>query len=331
MDNCKVFVSHCGEDLKIVKKFVTLLEGMGLSESQIFCSAVPGYWIPGGEDIYDYLRNTFVENNLFVVYLLSHAFYRSPDCLSEMGATWIKNADYYAVLLPNFDYKSIRGPINPRGIWFKLDDMDNRTYRINELKDKLVKMFSLALTSNKWERIRNDFLISIEIPQEKRDDNIDTVGKAETHTISFRKHFTYADRGNEYIVIKSSPNRDNSGHSLKLDFDNSKLNYVPAWAGLCYLFEEPLNVGECSKFKFQIDNAKDIGKLYVEIKPQGKRWHHDTFEFNTSSSLNSIDISDIGIKTRQFIEEICFVIKPECFVNEDNLKGEFDLSNLHFV
>ena len=51
----KIFVSHASADVEYVEKLVDLFIDMGVREDQIFCTSVPGFGIPEGEDIYDYL------------------------------------------------------------------------------------------------------------------------------------------------------------------------------------------------------------------------------------------------------------------------------------
>ena len=62
----KIFISHASKDKEYVKKLVELLDGMGLDQTQIFCSSLPGYDIPVGSDIFDYLRQQFQEYELHV-------------------------------------------------------------------------------------------------------------------------------------------------------------------------------------------------------------------------------------------------------------------------
>lgn len=160
--NRKIFISHSSKDRKYVEKFVELLESMGLKNNQMFCSSVPGYTIPLGKDIYDYLREEFTRNKLFVIYMLSENYYKSPACLNEMGAAWVLQTTYQSILLPGFSYKEINGAINPRTISLVLDNEETVNYRLNELKDNILKEFGLSVMDvNVWERKRNNFIKSI--------------------------------------------------------------------------------------------------------------------------------------------------------------------------
>lgn len=130
----KIFISHSTYDNKIVDNFVDLLSHIGVREENVFCSSVIGYGIPQGSgDIYNSLKTEFQHHNLFVIFMLSQNYYRSPVCLNEMGATWIMQFDYQSILLPNFEFHNVEGVINPRNISFKLDDHVNRNQALNDL------------------------------------------------------------------------------------------------------------------------------------------------------------------------------------------------------
>ena len=73
----KIFISHSSKDLDYVIQIVTLLENMGLDQTQVFCSSLPGYGIQIGEDIFDTLRTQFSEHNLHVI--------KSADWVIDMG------------------------------------------------------------------------------------------------------------------------------------------------------------------------------------------------------------------------------------------------------
>lgn len=159
----KVFISHCSKDKDYVLSIVELLEDIGLSQEQLFCSSVPGYGIPLDEDIYDYLKKQFDEHNLHVFFILSDNYYQSVASMNEMGAAWILQTKYTTVLLPNFEFKEIQGAINPRKIGLKLDSEETEVKeKLGQLKDTLVQEFCLSdLPSVRWERKRDAFISSI--------------------------------------------------------------------------------------------------------------------------------------------------------------------------
>lgn len=117
--NKKIFISHASTDKDYVEKIVDLLIDIGIRENQIFCSSVPGFGIPLGKDIYEYLREEFIDNDLHVIFALSNNYYASVACMNEMGAAWVLQNDYDVILLPGFNYSEIKGAINPRKISIK--------------------------------------------------------------------------------------------------------------------------------------------------------------------------------------------------------------------
>lgn len=155
-----------------------MLEDIGLSETEIVCSSIPGYGIPLGKDIYDWLSEQFQNYDLHIIFVLSENYYSSVACLNEMGAAWVLKQKYDTVLLPNFDFPQIKGAINPQQIGIKLDsDSTELNQRLNELKDSLIEEFELkSLSASKWERHRNEFVNNVTSTAEQinNDENSDS-------------------------------------------------------------------------------------------------------------------------------------------------------------
>lgn len=159
-NNTKVFISHSSKDIKYVNAIVEFLEKIGLSEKNLFCSSVPGYGIPLGKNIYDYLADEFRTNNLLVIFVLSDNYYNSPACLNEMGAAWILKNEYYSILLPNFEFKKIDGAIDPQKIAIKLGDNSyTLKHGLAQLRDIIISTFELDKSSEtRWEAYRDRFI-----------------------------------------------------------------------------------------------------------------------------------------------------------------------------
>lgn len=134
----KIFISHSSLDKDYVSDIVELLEDLGIRGNQLFCSSIPGYGIPLDEDIYDYLKQQFQEYDLHIIFVLSDNYYKSPACLNEMGATWVLQKRYTTILLPGFDFKEVKGAIDPTKIAIKLDgDSLDVKEKLGQLKDSL--------------------------------------------------------------------------------------------------------------------------------------------------------------------------------------------------
>lgn len=159
----KIFISHASLDKGYVSKLVRLFENIGLNEQQIFCSSETGYDIPLGEDIYDYLKLQFQNHDLHVIFILSDNYYDSVACMNEMGAAWILQNRYTTILLPGFEFKEIKGAINPRQIGLKLDnELTDVKSKLGQLKDTIIEEFGLIKINDvRWEDKRNDFINAV--------------------------------------------------------------------------------------------------------------------------------------------------------------------------
>ena len=76
---------------------------------------------------------------------------------------------------------------------------------------------------------------------------------------------------------------------------------------------------------------ESIETVWVEIKPEGRAWMHESFDFCLSSEWEEfvIDLADFQFpETAGCMEEITFVLKPVSFTNEDSLSGKFDIARL---
>lgn len=161
----KVIISHSSNDSSFVSSLVTLLEGIGLNSNHLLCSCVPGYGIPLGSDIYDYLREQFQNFNLHVIFVLSKNYYDSVACMNEMGATWVLQSKYTMILMPGFEFKEIKGAVNPRQISIKLDD-DEAVLKENlrQLKDNFEQEFGLSeIPFARWEHKRDEFIRTLSL------------------------------------------------------------------------------------------------------------------------------------------------------------------------
>lgn len=156
-----VFISHSSKDIEFVEALVTLLESIGFDNTNLFCSSIPDYWIGLSQDIFASLRTLFTDHELFVIFVQSPRYYESPVSLNEMGAAWVLQSDYCSILTKDMQKDDMRGVFDDHTIFLKVDAPQVEA-RMNELKNKLIKMFRLpAMSDNTWERKRNIFLKAV--------------------------------------------------------------------------------------------------------------------------------------------------------------------------
>lgn len=157
-----VFISHSSKDKSFVEALVDLLESLGLTKSNLFCSSVDGYGISLGGDIFETIRGLFYEHELYVIFIHSPRYYKSSVSLNEMGAAWVLKTDFCSFLTKDMEFKDMTGVVNNSSLSIKVNSEDAPA-RLTEMKDKLVNMLGLIpIDERKWERKRTNFLRLVE-------------------------------------------------------------------------------------------------------------------------------------------------------------------------
>lgn len=160
----KIFISHSYNDRLIGEALVELLTGIGIKNSEIIFTSNKAYGIPGGQNIFDWLKSQILEKPC-IIYLLSDDYYRSVACLNEMGASWITGNKQLALYTPNFDLNSKNfqsGALDPRAIAYSINDDDSIFSFVEYIRDDFEITSNNVLINQKIKR----FLTSIQsIPQ----------------------------------------------------------------------------------------------------------------------------------------------------------------------
>lgn len=156
----KIFISHSTDDKAVVEKLVNLLREIGLNMDTIFCSSLPGYDIPIDTDIFNYIREQFLQHDLHVIFIHSDNYYTSPVSLNEMGAAWCLKTRATSILLPGFAFDKMKGVVNFSRIAIKLDnDIYEVKDKLNQLRNVVIEEFSLQHGSDAtWEKARDEFI-----------------------------------------------------------------------------------------------------------------------------------------------------------------------------
>ncbi len=182
----KIFISHSSNDQDYVKKIVALLDDMGLDDSQVFCSSLPGYDIPIDKDIFDYLLEQFQEYNLHVIIVHSSNYYNSIVSMNEMGAAWVLRNKCTSFLLPNFDFSDMKGVVKSSTVPIKLDNPEIEVKdKLNQLYEQLVQEFNLRKKKDViWEQKRDSFIKEIRAQCELEDKRLALIKKIEEKMLS---------------------------------------------------------------------------------------------------------------------------------------------------
>ena len=154
----KIFISHSSKDKNVVEEIIEILETIGVESNRIFCSSFEGYGIEYGENFLERLKEE-LDANVLVIFILSENFYKSPICLCEMGATWIKTNIHIPIIIPPFEFKMVEGVI-PLTHGFK----PTNKLALNQFKIQVENLFTIQnkIDSSVWERKRNRIVSRIE-------------------------------------------------------------------------------------------------------------------------------------------------------------------------
>ena len=156
-----IFISHSTKDSEYVASLVDLLRKIGFTDKDVFCSSYPGYGVPLGKNIYEFLKNCFKDYELFVLFVISKDnYYSSPASLNEMGAAWVQGAKSIPILLPGMSPAKLKGDVGHDTLAICLDS-DNVRYDLNSLKNDLLLFFGKQqINESAWEHDRESFLES---------------------------------------------------------------------------------------------------------------------------------------------------------------------------
>ena len=169
-----IFISHSSKNKDQVAKIADLLRSINLSPRRdIFCSSLPGYGIPNGANIFDFLRERFLNYDLHIIFVHSPEYYESVVSLNEMGAAWVLKSNATSLLLPGFDFSGMKGAIGSDSIAIKLDGNQSEVKdRLNQLRRELEAEFNIPDNEDIiWEDARDKFIREINDPTLEKKDN----------------------------------------------------------------------------------------------------------------------------------------------------------------
>jgi hypothetical protein len=164
-DKAVIFLSHKSDDKEFADILEEFVSGLGVRENQLIYTTHPLHKIPFGHNTYDYLREN-INNEIFMIFLISEKYLDSAACLSEMGAAWAMRSDYACFFIPDFNFNNPKFqacPIDTKKIGIILNGDMICKAGIIEFKNKILSLFNLPVSEAK-----SMFLIDKVIEQIKR-------------------------------------------------------------------------------------------------------------------------------------------------------------------
>jgi len=130
--------------------FVDVLEQLGVPEADILYTSSDRHGVPGDEDILEYLKKR-IGKRINVFYMLSDNYYKSVYCINEMRAAWRVQNEYTIYTFPNLHYE-VKGLNSKKG--YNLTS----AIELDNLKDRITKMYNTSISEEKWEDVKSKFL-----------------------------------------------------------------------------------------------------------------------------------------------------------------------------
>lgn len=153
--------------------------------------------------------------------------------------------------------------------------------------------------------------------------------------VAFNMHQvrTFASCGMEESIFKLQRGADDQQLCIAVNFEKTRFREViPEYAGAYFLQHPPICATSAKQICFQARSEDgSIETLFVEIKPKGRAWMHESFSFALTPEYkeHTIALADFVFpETLKCLEEVTFVLKLSSFANENDLTGKLEISNL---
>jgi len=106
-----IFVSHSSKDKDIASALIRLIEkALKLSATQIRCTSVDGYRLPGGAKIDETITKEIHESRIFIALLTTQSM-QSTYVLFEMGARWAIGGYLVPIICQPDGQSLVKGPL----------------------------------------------------------------------------------------------------------------------------------------------------------------------------------------------------------------------------
>jgi len=132
----QVFISHSSKDQELAGLLARLLRSaLNLSATDIRCTSVDGYRLPGGADFSDQIRKELLGARVFIG-LISEVSFRSTWVLFELGARWGARKHLLPLLAPGVSPGILKGPVSQLNA-LRCDSQSELHQLVTEIADQL--------------------------------------------------------------------------------------------------------------------------------------------------------------------------------------------------
>lgn len=328
----KVFISHSEQDKNIAICLASFFESINHS-IDVFCTSEKGS-IKSGSDFVKTITKELKDCNVFIP-LLSNNYYRSRFCMVELGFAYSYLSDrsdeseddyiYPLAVLPIKKAEALKNtPLDRLQVSYINDVEEMKNYVDAICKNRGITCGSgMNKKLHSFIRSINGLIFS----------DFDIMGSAK---ILLCKAGNVSGEDQDYLNCSI----DGSGNGYIINFKAKPFENSTIYADfLSVVFQyvdkinlyDMVNTYESTKLRFEIYNyTNSISKINIEIKYSNNNNILDRQTVALGSGVNSIVIPFKGMKREALkqISEICFVIKPSFYIEDE---GMFQIGNLEMI
>lgn len=326
----KIFISHSNEDKEIATKLSFLLESMDGSINT-FCTSQYASIKPGR----DFAKEITEQLDLCEIFipLITLNYYKSRFCMIELGFAYAclyrskEQSDYIYPLAVQPVKKAealAHTPLERLQVCLMNDVQDMRMF----IED-LCKSRNISLVAGLNQKIHS-FIHDINAISYNNFNLLDNVKILVCKSGDVR--------GEDHDYLKYSIDADGLGYTVNFrakPFDNS--TSYPDFLSFVFQYIDKIdlyylvNIYENAKLSVQIDNyTNSISKIDLEIKYSNNNniLHRQTILLNDGVNDIIVPLSEIKSEALMQTSEICFVIKPSAYIEDE---GMFQIRNFSII
>lgn len=318
----KIFISHSSKDGDIATTFANFLESV-VPSVEVFCSSQIGS-IKGGDDFVKSITKALNNCDAFIP-LISPNYYASRFCMIELGFAYSILVQNYSdghryifpvALPPLRKGEALMGtPLAQIQVSYIHGDEDLRSYL-----EAIFEETTLVLRSGLNRKI-HEFVYHVK----KLLFEFYDVNSSAQHLVCKSQNVPGED--GDYLQYSVMPGKN--GYTINFrakPFDISPvypdfLSFVYQYVDKINLYE-PATLFENSLIKVHINNyTNSISKIDIEIKYSDNNLILSRRTINLRDGENEITIplGEIKREALKYVSEICFVIKPSAYIEEEGM------------
>lgn len=322
----RIFVSHSSKDETLAKTLSSFLESVD-SRIEVFCSSQIGN-IKAGRDFVHEITNELNKCDIFIP-LLSTNYYNSRFCMVELGFSYSSLCDKMAHSDVDYLYPLAVYPVRKAEALSNTPLARLQVCSINDIND--VRAFidgmldGKSIPSSGLNKKIHSFVYDVNrIIYEK----FDILGNAK---ILICKSGNVPGEDNDYLNYSLSA--DGCGYTVNFRAKPFGNNIYADFLSFVFKYVDKIdlynlvNTYENSKLSVEINNyTNSINKITIEIKYSNIKdiLHKETVLLMDGITNISIDLKDIKCEALKEVSEICFVITPSAYIEDE---GMFQISN----